>query len=301
MPESFICNIPTYAHGRSPVYVRYLCKRLNGRHDTAARTSKFNIDLCKTATLISKESQMQSFGWKRKAGLTKPKPAVFSQDNVEVDNDMNDPDVDWLTATKKPKVLQLEDAKAKARRLSNEGVMLAESERWWAAIGRWNAALTLTPDDYALHEMLAQAYMQVGEVFPALRSAEAAVQLYPNWWVGLQTLGRAQLGLGDVAMAVKTFSKAVHIRPDEQELWREDLQWAVGLLKKYKEIEAEKEKMKDGATITEPSIEGTVRERSIQIYDRQRRKEALLKGNPEGNLDNGSVIDVTKMVRMRVT
>lgn len=48
--------------------------------------------------------QMQSFGWKRKAGLTKPKPAVFSQDNVEVDNDMNDPDVDWLTATKKPKV-----------------------------------------------------------------------------------------------------------------------------------------------------------------------------------------------------
>lgn len=77
--------------------------------------------------------------------------------------------------------------------------------------------------------------------------------------------------------------------------------WAVGLLKKYKEIEAEKEKMKDGATITEPSIEGTVRERSIQIYDRQRRKEALLKGNPEGSLDNGSVIDVTKMVRMRVT
>lgn len=58
-------------------------------------------------------------------------------------------------------VLQLEDAKAKARRLSNEGVMLAESERWWAAIGRWNAALALTPDDYALHEMLAQAYMQV--------------------------------------------------------------------------------------------------------------------------------------------
>lgn len=51
--------------------------------------------------------QMQSFGWKRKAGLTKPKPAVFSQDNVEVDNDMNDPDVDWLTATKKPKVCRM--------------------------------------------------------------------------------------------------------------------------------------------------------------------------------------------------
>lgn len=58
-------------------------------------------------------------------------------------------------------MLQLEDAKAKARRLSNEGVTLAEAERWWAAIGRWNAALALTPEDHTIHEMLAQAYMQV--------------------------------------------------------------------------------------------------------------------------------------------
>ena len=65
---------------------------------------------------------------------------------------------------------------------------------------------------------------QVGEVYPALHSAEAAVDLCPNWWVGLQTLGRAQLGLGEVGLAVKTFSRAVHIRPDQQELWREDLQ-----------------------------------------------------------------------------
>lgn len=60
-------------------------------------------------------------------------------------------------------------------------------------------------------------------MFPALKSAESAVSLCPNWWVGLQTLGRAQLGLGEVEQAVKTFSRAVHIRPDQQELWREDL------------------------------------------------------------------------------
>lgn len=64
----------------------------------------------------------------------------------------------------------------------------------------------------------------MGEVYPALKAAEAAVKLCPNWWVGLQTLGRAQLGLGEVGLAVKTFSRAVHICPDQQELWREDLQ-----------------------------------------------------------------------------
>lgn len=58
-------------------------------------------------------------------------------------------------------MLELEDAQAKARRLSNEGVTLAEAERWWAAIGRWNSALVLTPDDHTIHEMLSQAYMQV--------------------------------------------------------------------------------------------------------------------------------------------
>lgn len=58
-------------------------------------------------------------------------------------------------------MLQLEDEVVKAQRLSKEGVTLAEGERWWAAIGRWNAALALTPNDHTIHEMMAQAYMQV--------------------------------------------------------------------------------------------------------------------------------------------
>ncbi|KAG7163123.1 Tetratricopeptide repeat protein 33-like, partial [Homarus americanus] len=228
-------------------------------------------------------SKMQAFGWKRKkAGLSKPRPSAFSGENAEVKDETKDPDIDWLTATKRPKVLQLEDVEAKARRLSNEGVTLAEAERWWAAIGRWNAALALTPNDHTIHEMLSQAYMQ--------------------------TLGRAQLGLGEVAQAVKTFSRAVHIRPDQQELWREDLQWAVGLLKKYQEIEVEREKVKaaakeSGATITElpvPSIEGSIREKSIQLYQIQKQREAVEAGDPT-ILERGKNIDLSKMVRMRVT
>ncbi|XP_050715257.1 tetratricopeptide repeat protein 33-like isoform X2 [Eriocheir sinensis] len=211
-------------------------------------------------------------------------------------------------ACTKTQVLQLEDAKAKARRLSNEGVTLAEAERWWAAIGRWNAALALTPEDHTIHEMLAQAYMQVGEVFPSLSAAEEAVRLCPNWWVGLQTLGRAQMGLGEVAQAVKTFSRAAHICPDQQELWREDLQWAVGLLKKYQEVEADREKQiaaakESGKEVPEfpvPSVEGSIRERSIQMYQIQKQREAVEAGDPT-LIERGKTIDPSKMVRMRVT
>lgn len=83
-----------------------------------------------------------------------------------------------IKATPSPlQVLQLEDAKAKARRLSNEGVTLAEAERWWAAIGRWNAALALTPEDHTIHEMLAQAYMQVGRCCAC--DTCIAISIYP--------------------------------------------------------------------------------------------------------------------------
>ncbi|KAK7072366.1 Tetratricopeptide repeat protein 33 [Halocaridina rubra] len=257
---------------------------------------------------------MQSFGWKRKAGLSKARPAVFI--GAEADDSAKDPDVDWLTASKRPKVLELEDVKARARRLSNEGVTMAESERWWAAIGKWNAALELTPNDHTLHEMLAQAYMQVGEVYPALTAAQQAVSLYPNWWIGLQTLGRAQLGLGEVELAVKSFSKAVHLSPDQQELWREDLMWASGLLQKHREIQAEKEKLKAAiekgtATITEiqePHIEGTIREKSLQLYQKQLLEEAARaqtssgsSSNREEGLTSSKSVDISKMVRMRVT
>ncbi|KAG0714623.1 Tetratricopeptide repeat protein 33 [Chionoecetes opilio] len=251
---------------------------------------------------------MQAFGWKRKAGLSKPKPAVFTEESVADRDGSEDPDVDWLTAAKRSKVVEDEAVEAKARRLSNEGVILAESERWWAAIGRWNAALALTPDDDTLQEMLSQAYMQVGEVYPALKAAEAAVQQRPNWWVGLQTLGRAQLGLGEVGLAVKTFSRAVHICPDQQELWREDLQWSVGLLKKYQEIEVEREKqiaaaIESGTEVPElpvPPVEGSIRERSIQMYQIQKQREAAKSGDPT-IMEHGKTIDPSKVVRMRAT
>ena len=86
------------------------------------------------------------------------------------------------------------------------------------------------------------------------------------------------------------------------------------MLKKYKELQTSKEKAVISDVTPEPSIEGSVRERSIQLYQRQQQKEAELQlrqkqeaenedvpSNSDEELHKPCMIDVSKMIRMRVT
>ena len=59
--------------------------------------------------------------------------------------------------------------------------------------------------------------------------------------------GRAQMGLGEVELAVKSFQRAVHLNPEDEELRREDLEWAVGLLR-------HSEQMKQSLESTDNSV-----------------------------------------------
>ncbi|XP_078657097.1 tetratricopeptide repeat protein 33-like [Branchiostoma floridae x Branchiostoma belcheri] len=196
---------------------------------------------------------MTSFGWKRKVGenVTKPSSAFSPGEQLENEHEVDPDEVDWLHAVKIRRSVDglLEDHLTKANRLKQEGCLLAETQRYWEAIRRWEDALELTPDDAALHEMKAQAYMEVHEVFPAVQAAEKAVTSDPRWWVAYQTLGRAQLGLGDLKLAISNFSKAIHLNPAcSKELWEDDLKWACSLLEEKKELErkAEEEEETDG-------------------------------------------------------
>lgn len=185
---------------------------------------------------------MTSFRWKRKIGATVSKTAskVFeenSQDDVDID--IASGDVDWLCLVQRPKVMRLEDAAAKSQRLVQEGVTLAESERYWEASHKWDEALQLTPLDEKIYEMKAQAYMQLNEVLPALNAAKRAVELNALWWTAHETLGRTHLGLGEVRMAIKCFCRAIHLYPACEELWEEDLKWAVSLLTKRTAVQNE--------------------------------------------------------------
>ena len=57
-------------------------------------------------------------------------------------------------------------------------------------------------DIAALHEMKAQALMEVEEYFAAVEAAEAAVAAAPLWVPAWETLGRARLNFGEVDLAV---------------------------------------------------------------------------------------------------
>lgn len=198
------------------------------------------------------------FGWKRKLGekVSKEASDTFSNDTEDEKSEgISNEEIDWLTLVPVRKNICLEDAKGKSSRLKEEGTVLAESERYWEAIKKWDEAIHLTPNDEKLYEMKAQALLQLCEVYPAVHMAQKAVHLKPNWWIGLQTLGRAQLGLGEVHLALKSFSRACHLKPDESELWEDDLIWARTLVKRKQKMDEDQQKTEEqssgGVTITE--------------------------------------------------
>ena len=182
---------------------------------------------------------MTSFGWKRKSSSVHKSDnkvkAFDTGEQVEDDKDINADDFDWISVAKKRRVEALEDNKTLYNRLKREGVTLAEEGKYWQAINRWDNALALDPREPSVFEMKAQALIALHEWLPAISAAGEAVRIQPNWFIGHQTLGRAQMGLGEVDLAVKSFQKAVHLNPDDEELRKDDLDWALGLLKKKDE------------------------------------------------------------------
>lgn len=169
---------------------------------------------------------MTSFGWKRKAPGKISKAEVFSLDEEPEEEFYHDELEQLKTTSKRQCTRLLEDRETKSRRLKQEGITLADAERFREAISKWEEAALLMPNDATLHEMKAQALLQLYEPFLAIKSAEVAVHINSLWWVAHQTLGRAQTHAGEVKLAVKSFSRAVHLNPGDFELWTEDLLWA---------------------------------------------------------------------------
>ncbi|KAM7449166.1 Tetratricopeptide repeat protein 33 [Porites harrisoni] len=184
-----------------------------------------------------------TFGWKRKCpqNLARKRAALFDESNQIPNEDESEPfEEDWRVLLVKRGVLGIEDSVLKSKRLQDEGVALAEQQRYWEAISRWNEAISLTPKNEKLYEMKSQVLLELHELFPAIQAAEKAVSLNPQWFVAHQTLGRAQMGFGDPEMGVKSFSKAVHLQPDDLEMWTEDLHWAWKLRDQKRQQDKEK-------------------------------------------------------------
>lgn len=179
-----------------------------------------------------------AFGWKRKAtGKVATGLAAAFAENCADENADPPEGVDWLSGYKRRRNLLLEDCAQKSRRLRQEGTTLAELDRCWEALKKFDEALQLTPGDVHIHEMRAQVLMLLREDFAAVQEAEEVVKLDPSWWVAHQTLGRARLQLGEIQMALRSFCSAVHLNPADEELRKEDLLYTLQLLRKKRVAE----------------------------------------------------------------
>ncbi|KAL5211935.1 hypothetical protein ABZP36_022782 [Zizania latifolia] len=118
-----------------------------------------------------------------------------------------------------------------AESLQRQGDKLAEEGKYHKALGKWEAALTLMPDNAILHEQKAQILLEVGDAWRALTSATRATELDPLWAEAWVTLGRAQLNFGEPDSAILSFDKALTIKPDSDEA-KSDRQTAARLVKK---------------------------------------------------------------------
>nr|CAB3450030.1 unnamed protein product [Digitaria exilis] len=99
-----------------------------------------------------------------------------------------------------------------AESLQRQGDKLAEEGKYHEALSRWEAALTLAPDNPVLYEQKAQVLLEVGDAWHAITAATRATELDPLWAEAWVTLGRAQLNFGEPDSAILSFDKALAIK-----------------------------------------------------------------------------------------
>ncbi|KFK42121.1 hypothetical protein AALP_AA2G213700 [Arabis alpina] len=92
-----------------------------------------------------------------------------------------------------------------------QGDKLAEEGKYEEALGKWEAALNLVPENAVLHEQKAQVLLELGEAWKALKAATRATEIDPSWAEAWTTLGRAQLNFGEPDSAIKSFESALSI------------------------------------------------------------------------------------------
>ncbi|XP_023551627.1 tetratricopeptide repeat protein 33 [Cucurbita pepo subsp. pepo] len=127
------------------------------------------------------------------------------------------------------------DLKRLAESFRDQGNTLAENGKLREALGKWETALTLMPENAVLHEQKSQVLLEIGEAWGALKAATRATDLDPSWAEAWITLGRAQLNFGEPDSAIESFDRALAIKPDSGDA-QDDRKTATHLIKRRKQL-----------------------------------------------------------------
>ncbi|CAN7030151.1 hypothetical protein BRARA_H00505 [Brassica rapa] len=128
------------------------------------------------------------------------------------------------------------EAKKLADSFRAQGDKLAEEGRYEEALGKWEAALNIVPQNAVIHEQKAQVFLEIGDPWKALMAATRSTELDPSWAEAWTTLGRAQLNFGEPDSAISSFETALSINAESKEA-KEDLQAAKQLIKKREQLQ----------------------------------------------------------------
>ena len=171
------------------------------------------------------------FGW---TGLKRQKLAAPHdlqnelKENIDADEERERSAYDEWMRRQNSAVLCLEDGASLSLRKQEEGCTLAEAGRFRDAISRWQQAIDLTPQRAVLYELQAQAWMELGEAFDAVKCAEQAVNIDPMWPEAHVTLARAQLNFGEVELGYASLQRVASMAPAID--ISNDLRWSSELM-----------------------------------------------------------------------
>ncbi|KAI6690994.1 hypothetical protein NL676_027822 [Syzygium grande] len=133
-----------------------------------------------------------SWNKKKNASAERSFAAISKYPNLPFDKQDDPPGEDWEGASvsgnqERPasKAAALDedglssspDHQQLARSFQSQGDKLAEEGKYREALGKWETALTLIPENAVLHEQKAQVLLEIGDAWGALKAAISASQI----------------------------------------------------------------------------------------------------------------------------
>ena len=116
------------------------------------------------------------------------------------------------------------DNVALSRLLLQQGAVLADSERWNAALAKFDEAVARDPSAATAHEQRAQVLIHLDRFFEAVQAAQRSVERAPTWGDAHLTLARAQFNLGEPTLALDNAERAVALGCEDPQEAREEVE-----------------------------------------------------------------------------